>query len=50
MLKGRSECDSTTTEADGPLSGVQVLDMSAIIAGPSCAKHLADHGAEVLKC
>jgi crotonobetainyl-CoA:carnitine CoA-transferase CaiB-like acyl-CoA transferase len=32
-----------------PLAGVQVLDMSRILAGPWCAMVLADLGAEVIK-
>lgn len=31
------------------LEGVNVLDLSRFIAGPSCAMHLADMGAEVIK-
>ncbi len=33
----------------GPLSGVKVIDLSAIISGPWCCQILADQGAEVIK-
>lgn len=35
--------------SDGPLSGVRVLDVSTLFAGPLTAMHLGDMGAEVIK-
>lgn len=35
-------------DGDRPLSGVKVLDLTRVLAGPVCAKTLAEHGATVL--
>ncbi|HEX3139356.1 MAG TPA: CoA transferase, partial [Rhizobacter sp.] len=38
-----------TSSSNGPLSGLKVLELGQLIAGPFAAKTLADFGAEVIK-
>ena len=35
-------------DGDRPTAGVRVIDLTRVLAGPTCAKTLAEHGADVL--
>jgi len=37
------------TRGPRPLSGLRVLDLTRVLAGPTCGRTLAEHGAEVMR-